>query len=131
MTQIKPKPYKPDKERRGESALHNQDDELRNTFQEYLSGIDKYVELCQAQLWELNKYIHDNPELAFQEHKAHDALTTFMKSQKGWEVKLSAYGLETAWIATFNSGKHGPVVSFNAEMGMSKLSSTPKIRLSH
>jgi hypothetical protein len=124
-------PYIPDKEGGSEPALHNGDDELRDTYQEFLSGIDKYVEICQGRLWELNKYIHDNPELAFQEHKAHNALTTFMKSQEGWEVELSAYSLETAWIATFNSGKHGPVVSFNAEMGMSKLSSTPEIKLSH
>ncbi|PNP42297.1 hypothetical protein TGAMA5MH_05979 [Trichoderma gamsii] len=39
-----------------------------------------------------------------------------MKSQSGWVVTPSAYGMETAWVAVFDTGKRGPVVSFNAEM---------------
>jgi metal-dependent amidase/aminoacylase/carboxypeptidase family protein len=88
---------------------------------EYLSDIDKCIEKFQGALWPLNKSIHDNPELAFKEHKTHDALTRFMCSQKGWRVTPSAYGLETAWVAAYDSGKDGPVVSFNAEMGKTHL----------
>ena len=29
----------------------------------------------------------------------------------------SAYGMATAWVAAYDSGKRGPVVSFNVEMG--------------
>ncbi|KAH7110597.1 hypothetical protein B0J11DRAFT_599320 [Dendryphion nanum] len=82
----------------------------------YLSEIDDFVENIQDILWPLNKYIHGHPELAFQEHKTHDALTGFMISQNEWEVIPSAYGMETAWIAIYQSGYSGPVVSFNAEM---------------
>lgn len=83
----------------------------------YLQEIDDYIEGLELFLWPLNKYIHVNPELAFREYKAHDALTKYMQSQKGWKVTRSACGLETAWIAEYDSGKPGPVVSFNAEMG--------------
>lgn len=84
---------------------------------EILSGIDESIESLRAPLWSINKFIHENPELAFGEHKAHDVLTNFMRSRKGWLVTTSACGMETAWIAVYDSGKAGPVVSFNIEMG--------------
>ncbi|KLU83750.1 peptidase M20 domain containing 2 [Magnaporthiopsis poae ATCC 64411] len=83
---------------------------------EYLSDIDDFVGSLADSLWPLNLFIHANPELAFNEFRAHDALTKFMRSQKGWRVTPSAYGLETAWTAVYDSGRKGPVVSFNAEM---------------
>ncbi|KAJ4305755.1 hypothetical protein N0V90_001286 [Kalmusia sp. IMI 367209] len=82
----------------------------------YLSEIDEYIDTLQDALWPLNKFIHENPELAFKEYKAHDALTQFMSSQDGWEVTPSAYGIQTAWTAVYDTGKKGPIVSFNAEM---------------
>jgi hypothetical protein len=91
-------------------------DQIRS--HDYLSEIDDAIESLQNPLASLNTYIHENPELAFEEHKAHDALTKFMRSQKGWRVTTSAYGIKTAWVAVYDSGKSGPVVSFNAEMGM-------------
>lgn len=87
----------------------------------YLRDIDDSVECLQSSLWPLNQYIHDNPELAFAEYKAHDALTEYIRSFAGWEVTISAHGIETAWIATNDSGRDGPVVSFNAEMGICSL----------
>lgn len=83
----------------------------------YMSEIDEHIDTLQDALWPLNKFIHRNPELAFKEYKAHDALTEFMSSQDGWEVTPSAYGIQTAWTAVYDTGKKGPVVSFNAEMG--------------
>lgn len=88
---------------------------------ERLSEIDSLIEKLFDDLWPLNNYIHENPELAFKEYKTHDALTDFMRSQNGWVVTTSAYGMETAWVAAYDSGKPGPVVSFNAEMGSSFL----------
>jgi hypothetical protein len=84
----------------------------------YLSDIDVAIESLRTPLESLNTYIHENPELAFEEHKAHAALTKFMRAQKGWQVTATAYGIATAWVATYDSGKSGAVVSFNAEMGM-------------
>jgi hypothetical protein len=84
-----------------------------------LAGIDGIIDSLQESLWPLNKFIHKNPELAFEEYKAHDALTKYMQSHENWQITRSAYGLDTAWVAVYDSGKPGPVVSFNAEMGMS------------
>ncbi|KAK3994436.1 hypothetical protein QBC44DRAFT_236228 [Cladorrhinum sp. PSN332] len=82
----------------------------------YLSEIDSFIDGLADKLWPLNTFIHQNPELAYQEHKAHKALTEFMRRQPGWKVTPSAYGIPTAWTALFDSGKPGPLVSFNAEM---------------
>ncbi|KAF2106019.1 hypothetical protein BDV96DRAFT_591707 [Lophiotrema nucula] len=84
--------------------------------QGHLSDIGTVIDNLSEHLWPLNKFIHDNPELAFKEYKAHAALVKFMLSQKGWNVTPSAYGMETAWKAEYDSGRKGPVVSFNVEM---------------
>ncbi|GAB0134291.1 hypothetical protein EsDP_00002669 [Epichloe bromicola] len=51
-----------------------------------LRDIDHFVDALSSSLWPLNCLLHDNPELAYNEHRAHDALTSFMKSQEGWHV---------------------------------------------
>jgi metal-dependent amidase/aminoacylase/carboxypeptidase family protein len=85
----------------------------------YLPDIDKFIDSLGDSLWTLNKFIHANPELAFKEYKAHQALTDFLRSrEEDWLVTPSAYGMETAWVAVYKSGERGPVVSFNVEMGM-------------
>ena len=88
-----------------------------NCIPAYISDISAHVNCLRSTLWPLNRYIHDNPELAFKENKAHDALTKFMQSQQGWEVMPHAYGIDTAWKAVYNTGRKGPNISFNAEMG--------------
>jgi hypothetical protein len=84
-----------------------------------VADIDSVVESLRDSLWLLNVFIHDNPELAFEEYKAHDVLTEYMQSHDTWQVTRSAHGLATAWVAVHDSGSPGPVVSFNAEMGAS------------
>ncbi|KAF9638355.1 putative peptidase m20 protein [Lasiodiplodia theobromae] len=83
---------------------------------DYLGDIGNYIDTKADTLWPINKKIHDNPELGYKEYIAHETLTSFLKTQKGWQVTPSAYGMETAFVAVFDSGKKGPVVSFNAEM---------------
>lgn len=83
----------------------------------YLRDISAYVDSIADSLWPVNKTIHDNPELGYEENIAHDTLIRFMRSQGGWKVTPSAYGLRTAWVAVHDSGRNGPVVSFNVEMG--------------
>ncbi|KAJ3578251.1 hypothetical protein NPX13_g2316 [Xylaria arbuscula] len=84
--------------------------------EEHLHDISDFVDNIEEKLWVINKTIHDNPELGYEEFIAHKTLTKFMSSQSGWKVTPSAYGLATAWVAVFDSGKKGPVVSFNVEM---------------
>lgn len=84
---------------------------------EFLGDISEYIDSIADALWPVNKRIHDNPELGFKEFIAHEALTKFMKTRDGWKVFPSVYGMATAWIAVYDSGKKGPVISFNVEMG--------------
>ncbi|KAM0269623.1 hypothetical protein ACHAQH_009702 [Verticillium albo-atrum] len=95
------------------------DTETANAIAEevgYLRDVDQCIRELEPSLWPLNSFLHENPELAYEEHKAHDALTSFMKTRKGWKVTPSAYGMETAWTAEHDTGRPGPVVAFNAEM---------------
>lgn len=82
-----------------------------------LDDISLAVDNLTDVLWPVNKKIHDNPETGFKEFIAHETLTTFMKSRPGWKVTPSAYGMATAWVAVFDTGRKGPVVSYNVEMG--------------
>lgn len=93
------------------------EEDPHDVYDNYLSDIDNFIATLSPVLWPLNRFIHETPELAFEEHKAHEALTTFMQSQDNWRVTKSAYGMETAWVASYESGKLGPTVSFNVEMG--------------
>lgn len=97
----------------------------RTSAPEFLYEINNCIEGVRTSLWPVNKFIHANPELAFEEHKAHSALTEFMRMQDGWKVTPSAYGIETAWVASYDSRLPGPVISFNAEMGMSYCCHSP------
>ena len=84
-----------------------------------LKAISEAAAEVGKEFWPINIKIHDNPELGYKEYIAHEALTSFMRRQPGWKVTPSAYGLKTAWVAVFDSGTKGAVVSFNAEMGTS------------
>ncbi|KAF4332270.1 amidohydrolase [Fusarium beomiforme] len=61
---------------------------------------------------EVNLSIHSHPETSFQEVFAHEKLTDFLEHH-GFEVKRHAWGLDTAFEATFGSG--GRQVVFCAE----------------
>src|SRR5437588_8285283 len=56
--------------------------------------------------------IHARPELAYEEHFAADALASYL-SREGADVRRSAGGLETAFVAEAGSGK--PVVAILGE----------------
>jgi hypothetical protein len=85
---------------------------------EFLPFVSSYVDGISETLRPLSLKIHDNPELNFKEYIAHETLVKFMRTRKGWKVTPSAYGIETAFIAEFDSGKKGAVISYNAEYGM-------------
>ncbi|RDW73498.1 peptidase m20 [Coleophoma cylindrospora] len=75
----------------------------------YQAFIGKYMNSISPELRRISLIVHDNPELNYEEFIAHKALTDFMKKQKGWKVTPSAYGIPTAFIAEYDSGKPGPV----------------------
>ncbi|KAI9733142.1 MAG: hypothetical protein M1834_003689 [Cirrosporium novae-zelandiae] len=83
---------------------------------DYLPYISTYISTTLSPIiWPINLKIHDNPELNYEEHIAHDTLTGFLETRPGWKVTRHAYGIETAFVAVFDGGREGPVVSFNAE----------------
>src|SRR3954471_13863030 len=49
-------------------------------------------------LIEASHDIHEHPELAFEEHHAHDALTAILE-REGIDVTRSAFGMDTAFDA--------------------------------
>lgn len=86
---------------------------------DYMSIISGHVDSLSKSLRQLSLKIHDNPEVRNKEFIAHEAITTYISQQenKNWEVTPSAYGIATAFVAVFDCGEPGPVVSFNAEYG--------------
>ena len=72
---------------------------------------DRVDELAEV-LIQTSRAIHANPELAFQEHAAHDLLTGVLAAQ-GIDVVQSAYGMETAFEGS--AGTTGPVVAVLCE----------------
>ena len=65
-----------------------------------LSSIDENAE----ELKTIGEKIWSSPELCYKEHKAHDLLTDFLE-KKGFSVERSYTGIETAFRATFGSGR--------------------------
>lgn len=60
----------------------------------------------------INSKIHQNPELRYQEHQAHDNICEMLQGLE-FEIKRHAYGLDTSFEAEF--GNSGRLVVFNAE----------------
>lgn len=63
--------------------------------------IDKYVEQRFNDLWDISKFIHSNPELAFEEYKASKIQIDFLR-EEGFEVEEKLGGLETAFKAVYS-----------------------------
>ena len=64
----------------------------------------KSIETCTKELYQLSDEIWKNPELCYEEYKAHDLLTNFLE-KKGFTVERSFTGIKTAFRATFGSGR--------------------------
>ena len=65
-----------------------------------------------AELREINKWMFENPETAFEERQSSARLAQFLTRQ-GFEVEYPAYGLETSFVA--RAGSQGPEVVICAE----------------
>lgn len=62
----------------------------------------------------ISQYIGQNPELGHEEFKAAAKLTEELEAQ-GFQVERGVLDIPTSFIATYTSGKPGPVVAFLAE----------------
>jgi hypothetical protein len=79
-----------------------------------IQTIETTIQQADKELREISLGIHAHPELGWEEHYAHDALTRFMES-KGFEVERHAYGFDTAWRATCEVDQGGRTIGFNSE----------------
>jgi amidohydrolase len=72
------------------------------------------VDRLADDLERLSHQLHDNPELAFKEEKAHAWLTDFLAKQ-GLAVERGVGGLSTAFRATIPGVAAGPTIAIMAE----------------
>ncbi|KAE8137174.1 hypothetical protein BDV38DRAFT_283286 [Aspergillus pseudotamarii] len=82
-----------------------------------IDSVQKALEKYDSELKNINHQIWSNPELGYEEYKAHDHICSLFESLKseGYQVRRSAHGLETALEIEFKHGTGGRVVAFNAE----------------
>lgn len=73
---------------------------------------DRVVDDWAQVLLEASHRIHAHPELGFEEHQAHEVLTTVLEDA-GLSVTRSAYGLSTAFAA--RAGASGPTIAVLCE----------------
>ncbi|PKE32897.1 amidohydrolase [Rahnella sp. AA] len=84
------------------------------TTEEQKAQITAAVDLLAAQATELALNIHANPELSFEEVNSAAALISPLRAA-GFEIEEELGGLPTAFRATYDSGKPGPVIALLAE----------------
>ena len=72
----------------------------------------EYIDSISEELISVSHSIHENPELCYEEHFAHDLLTGVL-IEKGLDVEKNAYGIETAFKS--ETGNTGPVVAVLCE----------------
>ena len=75
-------------------------------------AICSYIDEISDELITVSHAIHENPELGYEEHFAHEQLTQLL-IDKGMNVTKGAYQLDTAFEATV--GEKGPVVALLCE----------------
>lgn len=83
-------------------------------LEELKSRIVEAVDRLADELEALSHKIHANPELAFQEEKAHAWLAEFLEA-KGCQVARGVGGLPTAFAATIPGAGPGPTIAILAE----------------
>ncbi len=72
------------------------------------------VEARREELIRIADTIHAHPEVAFEEYES-AALLSGVLEENGFTVRRGVAGLETAFVATMQGGRPGPVVAFLAE----------------
>ena len=83
-------------------------------MQNLLSSIAQAVENSRGDIRQTSDFIHQNPELGFEEHQSRQKLVEVLQKY-GFEIEANPAGMETAFLARLDSGKPGPHVAILAE----------------
>ncbi|MGD2129140.1 MAG: amidohydrolase [Lysobacterales bacterium] len=83
-------------------------------LERHKAAASSYVDSNDESLLAISHAIHSNPELGLQEHRACELLVSTLRDS-GFEVQTPVAGLETAFVAEYESGRPGPRVGFVAE----------------
>lgn len=95
-------------------------DEIKQTIEPVLSDIFAVnndvsrTEILASSHMLMTSQIHDNPELAWEEHRAHNTLCSFLESHS-FQPTRRAYGFDTSFECRTTIGKGGRTINFNAE----------------
>ncbi|RAL08367.1 M20 family metallopeptidase [Aspergillus homomorphus CBS 101889] len=94
----------------------------KSNQERFIASVQEALRNYDAQLQTINQEIWSNPELAYEEHRAHDAICTLFETLTtttdfDFEIHRSAYDIPTAFEITYTHGnpRAGRVVAFNAE----------------
>ncbi|KAH8750122.1 metal-dependent amidase/aminoacylase/carboxypeptidase [Hyaloscypha sp. PMI_1271] len=74
--------------------------------------INKSIDELDSVLRDINKKIHEDPELGYSEFKAHDNIVSLLREQD-FAITPHAHGLETSFACSYGNG--GRIVAFNVE----------------
>ncbi|MDF2676400.1 MAG: amidohydrolase [Bacillota bacterium] len=96
--------------------VSSSDDKLRTNVERTEMKSKLFKNICNQKnkLIEIADYIYDNPELAFTEIKASEALTNLLE-ENGFEVERGLGSLDTAFRATYEFGEDGPNIGLLCE----------------
>ncbi|OPB43843.1 amidase/amidohydrolase, metal ion dependent [Trichoderma guizhouense] len=83
--------------------LKSNDPIAEDTVKRLLNNSHDAIDAAGQDLRALNKAIHDNPELGYQEFYAVETISSFLQKH-GYTVTKQAYGLETSFMAEIGSG---------------------------
>ncbi|KAF2625502.1 metal-dependent amidase/aminoacylase/carboxypeptidase [Macroventuria anomochaeta] len=72
-------------------------------LEEARSIVTSTIDGADSELHKINKALHENPELGYEEHFAHQTITSYLSSL-GFNVKKHAYGFDTSFEAEYGSG---------------------------
>lgn len=75
----------------------------------------RYEDTIKKQMIEISNDLYENPELSGEEYKSKEALKNFLKKHAFKSEDINFPELETAFIATYDSGKPGPTIAYLAE----------------
>ncbi|RJE26097.1 amidohydrolase [Aspergillus sclerotialis] len=85
--------------------------------QPVIESIQEALRKYDAQLKDINQKIWSDPELAYEEHHAHENICALFDtlSSHGYKVRRKTYTLDTSFEIEYSHGSGGRVVAFNAE----------------